>query len=144
MSPTIRLLPDIRSFWEYADATQRLEETPDGPAAEAEERRDLRAAEAVEEVLEALIGPEGEKDSAQCQHWDWNDDATRPVYILSSAFQWQVLPDLQAVLVGEFADFRVLIMLQDTWLSEIWGGAVVTRDAIVVQKAVFERYGLAA
>ena len=139
----IMMLPDLKAFWSHADATQPRGSTPYGER-DAEERRDLRAGQALKQLLERLIGPEEGPDPVQCQNWDWNDDATRPVFVLTRAFRWDVVRPIQLLLVGELADFRVLLMLQDSWDSEIWGGVVMTANELAVQEAVARRFMVAA
>jgi hypothetical protein len=137
------VLRSIDDFWEYVDSTQSRDSTPDGPESDAEERLDLRMGEAVKTVLERCIGPEEGDNPVQSQNWDWNDDRTRPVYVLRAAFNPEVIPELQGLLNGEFSTFRILLLLQDSWTSDIWGGIVVTRDKLVVQQAVAQAYVLA-
>jgi hypothetical protein len=135
----VKLIANLGALWSHIDATQPRESTP-AELRDAEERRDLRAGKAVKDVLERVIGREDGEDPVQWQNWDWNDDRTRPVFVLSHAMKWSVVPALQAVLSGELRDFRVLLFVLDTRGSDVWGGAAVTATSVVVQSSVAKRY----
>ena len=139
-----KVLPDADAFWRYADATQRFQDTPPGPASDAEERLDLRAATAIKTLLESEIGPEEGEDKVQMQSWDWHDDRSRGVSILTSAFKPEVLPKLQALLVGEFSEFHIIILLFEDWKTDSWGHIKLSANSVVVQKSVVEKYAIAA
>ena len=138
------VLPSLDAFWAHVDSTQTAMATPDGAAADAEERLDLRMGKALKELLEERIGPEEGDEHVQMQNWDWNDDRTRPAFVLLYAFKPEVIPEIQSLLVGEFKAFRVLLLLQEDWNSDIWGGIVVSADRLVVQKNVAIRYTTSA
>src|SRR5689334_573442 len=140
----IKVLKDDDAFWSYMNATQRQEETPDGPEADAEERLDLRAAKAIKQLLEHMVGPEEGEKPVHSQNWDWNDDRCRAVTILTSAFKLAVIPMLQALLVGEFADFRIIVLLVDDWGSDEWGCMSLTATELAIQKNVAQAYAIAA
>jgi hypothetical protein len=140
----IKVLKDDDAFWRYMNATQRQEDTPDGPAADAEERLDLRAAEAVKQLLERTVGPEEGERPAHSQNWDWNDDRCRAVTILTPAFKLEVIPMLRGLLVGEFADFRIIVQLVDDWGSDAWGCMSLTATELAIQKNVAQAYAIAA
>ena len=77
------------------------------------------------------------------QNWDWNDDQTRPIFVLRSAFKPEVVRALQELLSGNFADARFLVLIQDSWDSDIWGGIVITRNEVAVQRNILQAYSLA-
>ena len=135
-SSKTEVLADLDAFWAYLRRTQSALETPAGPAADAEERLDLALGSALKTLLEHRIGPEEGENPVQWQNWDWNDDRTRPVYVVRSAFKPAVIQEIQALLKDDFADFRVLLLFQDSREDDIWGGAAITRDRLVVQRAV--------
>ena len=135
-----KILPDLKAFWKYCDSTQRKESTPEGPEADAEERLDLAAGGAIKQILETIIGPEEGENPVQMQNWDWNDDSTRPVFILAAAFKPEIIQALQSVLVGELHDFRILIVMQDNWDSDISGGIIITSRLVAVQKSIASAY----
>lgn len=137
------ILPDLNAFWKYCDSTQRKNSTPQGPEADAEERLDLAAGGEIKQILEAVIGPEEGGNPLQMQNWDWNDDRTRPVFILAAAFKPEIIPALQSVLVGDFHDFRILIMVQDNWDGDISGGIAITSGLVAVQKNISSTYATA-
>ena len=110
---------------------------------EREERVDLTLAQLIKDVLERLIGPEEGDHPVQKQNWDWNDDRTRTVYILRSAFKRGVIGELQKLLAGEYEDFRIVLFLQDTWDSEAWGGLLLEKHTLAVQRNVPQTYVLA-
>ena len=140
----IKVLKDDDAFWKYMNATRRQEDTPDGPAADAEERLDLRAAEAIKQLLERAVGPEGGEKPMHSQNWDWNDDRCRGVVILTSAFKLEVIPMLRQILAGEFADFRIIVQLVDDWDSDAWGCMSLTATELAIQKNVAQAYAIAA
>jgi hypothetical protein len=140
----IKVLKDDDAFWRYMNATQCQEDTPDGPAADAEERLDLRAAGAIKQLLERTVGPEGGEKPMHSQNWDWNDDRCRGVVILTSAFKLEVIPMLRSLLVSEFADFRIIVQLVDDWDSDAWGSVSLTSTELAIQKNVAEAYAIAA
>jgi hypothetical protein len=139
----VLVLKDEAAFWRYCDATQRKGRTPDGEAAEAEERLDLRAAEAVKALLEQEVGPEEGLDHVQMQNWDWNDDRCRPVFLLRSAFRPELIVQLQGLLTGEFADFQILLMLRETWETDTWGHVMLSAGQVAVQRNVAQAYAIA-
>jgi hypothetical protein len=143
-SKTITILEDAAAFWKYCNARQSMQDTPDGPLAEAEERLDLRAGQAIKALLELEVGPEEGSNRVQCQNWDWNDDRTRGVYMLRSAFRPELLPKLQSLLVGEFADFQVVILLYETWQSDEWGHLHLERSRLAIQRNVVQAYAIVA
>ena len=136
------VLPNLEAFWRYVDDTERRGGTHDS-VADAEERLDLRAGQAIKAVLETVIGPEEGSDPVQMQNWDWNDDRTRPVFILRAAFKPEILSAIRQLLTGDLATFRVLVLLQDDWESETWGGVVLTGDTIAVQQSVLSAFVVA-
>jgi hypothetical protein len=138
------VLKDADSFWRYADETQRKEETPDGPEADAEERLDLRAGQAIKQLLERHVGPEEGENHVHSQDWDWNDDRCRAVSILTSAFKPEVIPMLQELLVGEFSDFKIIVLLVDDWDLDEWGCMLLTAKQLAIQKNVAQTYAIAA
>jgi hypothetical protein len=143
-SSKTEVLTDLDAFWAYLRRTQPTLETPDGPAADAEERLDLALGSALKTLLEHRIGPEEGENPVQWQNWDWNDDRTRPVYVVRSAFKPAVIQEIQALLKDDFADSRVLLLFQDSREGDIWGGAVITSDRLVVQRAVVHAFTAAA
>ena len=138
------ILKDEAAFWRHCDSTQRIHCTPDGPLADAEELLDLRAAKALKALLEAEVGPEDGPNPVQSQNWDWNDDRTRTVYMLRSAFRPNLIPKIQTLLAGEFADFRVLLLLYESWQSEAWGHLHLRAEHAALQKNVAQAYAIAA
>lgn len=143
-SKVTKILRDIDAFWRHVDANQQKGNTPAGPQADAEERLDLRMAESIKALLESRLGPEKGKDGgSHLQNWDWNDDRTRPIFMLRSAFEPSLIADLRALLEREFRDFRILILLCETWDSEEWGGLEITRDTLAVQRNVIETNAIA-
>ena len=140
----VKVLKDSEAFWRYANATQRIRHTLDGPASDAEERLDLRAGEQIKALLEELVGPEEGENKVQMQNWDWNDDRCRAVSILRSSFNPDVIPRLQSLLVGEFADFQILVLLLEDWRSDTWGLLQISATELAVQRNVAQAYAIAA
>jgi hypothetical protein len=138
------VLEDEEAFWEYCNSTQRRSSTPDGPLADAEERLDLRAGQAIKSLLEAEVGPEEGEGKVQMQNWDWNDDRTRGVYVLRSAFRPDLIWKLQDLLVGEFADFRIVLLIHESWQTGEWGHIQLEAHQVAVQKNVALAYAIAA
>lgn len=138
------VLEDEEAFWEYCNSTQRRSSTPDGPLADAEERLDLRAGQAIKSLLEAEVGPEEGEGKVQMQNWDWNDDRTRGVYVLRSAFRPDLIWKLQDLLVGEFADFRIVLLIHESWQASEWGHIQLEAHQVAVQKNVALAYAIAA
>ena len=138
------ILTDEAAFWHHCDSTQRVLNTPDGPMADAEERLDLKAGQVLKDLLEKEVGPEEGANRVQSQNWDWNDDRTRAVYMLRSAFRPDLIPKLQSLLVGEFADFRILVLLYESWQSEAWGHLHLQASQLAVQRNVAQAYAVAA
>ena len=134
------VFPSLDAFWLHVDSTFSAISTPDGDAADAEERLDLRMGQVLKALLEARIGPEEGDSHVQMQNWDWNDDRTRPAFILLSAFKPEVIAEIQSLLINEFEDFRVLLLLQEDWASDIWGGIVVSAGKLAVQQNVVLKY----
>ena len=118
-SAEVVVLQSIEELWRYCDSTQSGRYTPAGGPSEAEERLDLKMGEAIKRILEERIGPEEGAHPVQSQNWDWNDDRTRPVFVLRAAFAPEVVECLRASLNGEFSDLRVLLLLKDSWDSEV-------------------------
>lgn len=139
----VSLIPNIDEYWKYIDSTQQFNDTPDEKC-DAVQNIDLRIAEQIKEILENQIGPEEGESPVQMQNWDWNDDNTRPVFILRSAFKPEVLGKVQNLLAGEFEDFRVIIFIQDTWESDIWAGIALTSNSIAIQKQIVDAYAIVA
>ena len=142
-SASVLVLRDEAAFWKHCERTRRLQHTPRGPAGEAEERLDLRAATAIKALLEAEVGPEEGPNPVQMQNWDWHDDRTRGVYLMRVLFRPELIPRLQALLVGEFADFRIIVALLDDWKSDAWGHLLLTSGQLAVQQNVARAYVLA-
>jgi hypothetical protein len=138
------VLEDEEAFWEYCNSTQRRSSTPDGPLADAVERLDLRAGQAIKSLLEAEVGPEEGEGKVQMQNWDWNDDRTRGVYVLRSAFRPDLIWKLQDLLVGEFADFRIVLLIHESWQTGEWGHIQLEAHQVAVQKNVALAYAIAA
>lgn len=138
-----KVLADEKAFWRYCNTPWRTANTPDGDASEAEERLDLEAGIALKRLLEAEVGPEEGSEHLQAQNWDWNDDRTRGVYILKRAFTPELLPKLQSFLAERFPDFRIILMIHESWGHDMWGGAVITPERIVVQRNVAVAYAFA-
>jgi hypothetical protein len=138
-----KVLADEKAFWRYCNATQRITNTPDGDASEAEERLDFEAGSALKGLLEAEVGPEEGSEQLQAQNWDWNDDRTRGVYVLKRAFRPELLPKLQSFLAEQFPDFRIILMIHESWGDAMWGGIVITPDRIVIQRNVAVAYAVA-
>jgi hypothetical protein len=143
-SAKVLVLKDAGAFWKHCDSTQRIQHTPDGPAADAEERLDLRAGQAIKTLLESEVGPEEGPAPVQMQNWDWNDDRCRGVGMLTQSFKPDLIPKLQALLVGEFADFQVIVSLYEDWKSEAWGHLKLSATQIAVQRNVAQAYAIAA
>ena len=143
-SSKTKILKDEEAFWAYLDATQRTECTPEGPQSDAAERLALILGTALKAILEAEIGPEEGPNSVHMQNWNWNDDQSRAVHILRRAFKPTVLSLLQALLKGEFEEFRIVLMLHEEMGTEMWGGIVVTRASIALQRKVAQAYAIAA
>jgi hypothetical protein len=138
------VLEDEEAFWRHCNSTQRAGCTPEEPLAEAEERLDLRAGQAIKSLLEAEVGPEEGEGRVQMQNWDWNDDRTRGVYILRSAFRPELIWRLQELLVGEFADFRIVLLIHESWQSSEWGHIQLPAHQVAVQRNVAQAYAIAA
>jgi hypothetical protein len=139
----IKVLKDNDAFWRYMNAMQRREETPEGAASDAEERLDLRAAEAIKALLERTVGPEEGEKPVHSQNWDWNDDRCRAVTILTSGFRLEVISLLREILVGEFGDFQIIVQLVDDWDAEAWGCLSLTATELAIQKNVAQAYAIA-
>ena len=139
-----KVLANTEAFWSYANSTQGIRHSRPGPECDAEERLDLRAGQAIKALLEERIGPEEGANRVQMQNWDWNDDRCRSVYILRSAFKPEVIPELQRLLSGEYADFQILILLLEDWNSESWGNMKLSANHVAVQKNVAQAYAIAA
>ncbi|MEX8503720.1 MAG: hypothetical protein AB3X41_11850 [Leptothrix ochracea] len=142
-SKNVLLLRDADAFWKYCDETQRLRHTPKDRA-EEEERLDLRAAQKIKMLLEEEVGPEEGTDPIQMQNWDWNDDRCRGVSILKKSFSSELVSKLQAVLVGEFEDFHIILTLCEDWNSEAWGHLKIGAYQVAVQRNVAQAYAIAA
>ena len=140
----IKVVPDMDAFRRYIDRERVIRNTPEGPAAEAEERLDLRMGQTIKALLEQSVGPEEGDRRVHMQNWDWNDDRTRAVYILRSAFKPLVMAELRELLLGEFEDFTIIVLLVDTWSSDEWGGILITRDRLTIQRNVVAAYAIAA
>ena len=143
-SAKVLVLKDSDAFWKHCDQTQRIRHTPDGLAAEAEERLDLRAGQLIKALLEREVGPEEGPEPVQMQNWDWNDDRCRGVAMLKSAFQPDLIPKLQAVLSGEYADFQIILSLHEDWKAEAWGHLKLSASQVAVQRNVAQAYAIAA
>jgi len=138
------ILKDEAAFWKHCDSTRRVRNTPKGPLADAEERLDLKAGQALKALLETEIGPEEGPNHVQSQNWDWNDDRTRALSLLRSAFRPDLISKLQGMLVGEFVDFRILVSLYESWQSEAWGHMLLQTDQLAIQRNVAQAYVFAA
>jgi hypothetical protein len=143
-SHRVLVLRDVDAFWKHCNDTQRIRHTPDGAAANTEERLDLRAGQAIKALLEVEVGPEEGPNPVQMQNWDWNDDRCRGVAILRNAFKPEVLPKLQALLTGEFADFKIILFLHEDWRSDAWGHLQLSAKCLAVQRNVAQAYAIAA
>jgi hypothetical protein len=139
----VLVLEDADAFWKHCDHTQRVQHTPEGPAANAEERLDLRAGQAIKALLELEVGPEEGPEPVQMQNWDWNDDRCRGVAMLRRVFKPELIPKLQALLSGEFADFQVIVSLHEDWKSEAWGHLKLSANQAAVQRNVAQAYAIA-
>jgi hypothetical protein len=105
---------------------------------------DLRAGQAIKALLEAEVGPEEGPTPVQMQNWDWNDDRCRGVAILRQSFKPDLIPKLQALLTGEFADFEIIVSLHEDWKSDAWGHFKLGASKVAVQRNVAQAYALAA
>jgi hypothetical protein len=144
ISKKATILKDEDAFWRYADATQRFRRTSRGTASEEEERLDLKAATALKTLLEATVGPEEGSSPAQMQSWDWNDDRCRRVMILRSNFSPSLVPAIRNLLVGEFADFQVLVTIVESWEGPTWGHLKFSATELGIQRNVAQAYAIAA
>ena len=143
-SKATKILRDIDAFWKHVDATQKQGDTPNGPAADAEERLDLRLAGEIKRLLESRLGPEkGTASGCHLQNWDWNDDRTRSIFMLRSAFSPNLISELRALLAGDFRDFRILILLKQDWEADEWAGLEITQETLAVQRDIVEAYAIA-
>ena len=143
-SEKVLLLKDADAFWSHCDKTQAIRHSRPGDEADAEERLDLKAADAIKSLLETEVGPEEGDTSVQCQNWDWNDDRIRRVAILRRAFKQDVIGKLQRVLTGKFADFAIILTLHDGWgLGEAWGCMRINARQIAMERHVAQAYSLA-
>ena len=140
----VLVLSDSDAFWKHCDHTQRIQQTPNGPAADAEERLDLRFGQAIKALLEVEAGPEGGVEPVHMQNWDWNDDRCRGVYVLRRAFTADLILKLQALLSGEFAEFQIILSLHDDWKAEAWGHVKLSAGELAVQRNVAQAYAIAA
>lgn len=143
-SKSILVVKDEQAFWKHCDSRQRITNTPDGPLADAEERLDLRAAQTIKQLLEKEAGPEEGPNHVLAQNWDWNDDRTRGVYILRAAFRPELIVKLQELLVGELADFRIVVVIYKSWQSEAWGHVHLEAEQVAIQRNVAQAYAIAA
>jgi len=141
-APKTRILADAESFWNYVNDTQTLGLTPP-ERAHAEERRDLKLSQHLKALLEQQVGSEEGVNPVQKQNWDWNDDRTRGIYVIRSAFNPELLPAIQSLLVDEFEDFRVVLMIHEHLDGEMWGGLVITKDLVAIQRRVAQAYAIA-
>jgi hypothetical protein len=139
-----KILKDEDAFWAYADATQRIRHTKGDSERDAEERLDLRAAQAMKAFLESVVGPEEGPHPVQMQNWDWNDDRCRRVIVLRSAFRPELIPRLQELLVGDFADFQVLLTITEGWELPAWGSLKLSATEVALQRHVAQAYAIAA
>ncbi len=139
----VHVLNDEDSFWEHCNKKQRFLNTPDGPAADAEERLDLRVATAIKELLEREVGPEEGENAVQMQNWDWNDDRCRGVLIVKSAFCPNLISQLQSLLAGEFEDFHIILSLYANWETDASGHLRIGTNEIAIQKQVIDEYTIA-
>lgn len=98
-------------------------------------------ARAIKALLEEEVGPEEGPDSVHMQNWDWNDDRCRSVMVLRRAFDSALIPNLQALLVGEFADFQLIVSLTEDWSSKAWGHLKLDASQVAVQRNVAQMYG---
>jgi len=139
--PKVIELKNVDDFWRYTEKVYDKNETPDGPLADEEERRDLRLGEKLKEILEKEVGPEEGDNPVQYQNWDWNDDRIRPAGMLRKLYRNELLPKIQQLLTGEHEKYSVLLMLYDDFDSELWGGIVVSKKQIAIQKNIIKQYG---
>jgi len=139
-----QVLKDEDSFWRYADATQRFHHSSRGATSEEEERLDLKAATALKNFLEATVGPEEGSSPVQMQSWDWNDDRCRRVMILRSRFSANLIPAMRDLLIGEFADFQILITIVESWEGPAWGHLKFSASELGIQRNVAQAYAVAA
>jgi len=143
-SGEVLVLPSADAFWSHCDKTQRVRHTREGPESQAEERLDLRAGEAIKALLEVEVGPEEGDAPVQMQNWDWNDDRCRGVAVLRRAFKPELIPKLQALLSGEFAEFQVILSLHEDWESDAWGHMKLSATQVAVQRNVAQAYAITA
>lgn len=143
-SAKVLVLKNEDAFWAHCDQTQRMQNTPSGPQAEAEERLDLQAGQTIKSLLETEVGPEEGQAPVQMQNWDWNDDRCRGVAVLRSHFKPELIPKLQALLSGELADFQIILSLHNDWKSEAWGHMKLSASQVAVQRNVAQAYAIAA
>jgi len=143
-SEKVLLLKDADAFWSHCDRTRARRHSRPGDEADAEERLDLKAAQAIKSLLEAEVGPEEGDAPVQCQNWDWNDDRVRRVAILRHALKQDVIASLQRMLTGEFADFSIILTLHDGWgQGEAWGCMRISARQIALERHVAQAYSLA-
>lgn len=138
-----KILADEEEFWDCLNSTQVFRNTLVGAESEKEERLDLEVGTRLKEILEKAIGPEEGVAQVQRQNWDWNDDRTRAVYVIKSAFNPQVIPEVKQLLTGPYSDFRVIVMLHENWDCDLWGGIVIMADTLAIQKNVAQAYVVA-
>jgi len=137
-----KVLNDASEFWRHANATQYIRHTAEH-LADQEERLDLRAGKAIKALLEREVGPEEGQSPVQMQNWDWNDDRTRAVYIVRDKFRADLIPKLQALLVDDFSDFRIIVLLMEELAGDVWGCLLVTASQLVIQRNVAQAYVVA-
>lgn len=142
-SAKIIVLKDSDAFRAHCNRTQRIRNTSDGAAANTEERLDLRLAEAIKTLLEFEVGPEEGPNPVQGQNWDWHDDRRRCIAIVSGSFKPDLIPKLQGLLKGEFADFQIIVSLCHEWDSEDWGHIMLSAEQIALERKVAQVYALA-
>jgi hypothetical protein len=143
-SKSVEIVSNAKAFWRYCDANQRIQNTPDGSEADAEEKHDLAFAKLLSELLTREVGPEGGERPCHIQNWDWNDDRCRAVSILREKFRPELIALLQATLTGSYSDFVIIVMINESWNDDEWGHLRLSATSIAIERNVAEAYSIAS
>lgn len=142
-SEKVIVLKDCDAFWEHCNRNWRTQNTPEGAAADAEERLDLQMGQAIKALLEIEVGPEEGPNRVHIQNWDWNDDRRRCVAILKKSFKPDLIPKLLGLLENEFYNFQIVVTLCQDWEEDDWGHFMLSNSQIAFERKVAQTYALA-
>jgi hypothetical protein len=100
-----------------------------------EEEIDIRLVKNVSAVLDPILGPEGcGDDDSWFQSMDWYGDGVRHLEFKPGRFPMAAIPQLQALLIGEYEPFSILCWapLDGEATPEHEQGLVIFSDTILI------------